>query len=141
MLKMSQPSWGDIKDRIATLNDDIQEIKIPRYLNVEAQLADPTGFVDPISLRFYQGTKAQIQHYSNVRDQFVRFRDSGSSNLGHVFAGSGLFSVKVSARAPSSTPSPTIRDWALISVTPTRAPDNTVSTTGYPTSIYRHSTN
>lgn len=128
MLKMCQPAWCDIEDRIADLDGIIQEHKTASYLSIEAELADPTGFVPPKRLKFYEETKRLIRHYSDIRDQFERFLNSRDTDLGHVFAGSGLFSVKKSTIDPTTTLSPTIRDWALISLSPNRTPDNTVST-------------
>lgn len=48
-----------------------------------------------------------------------------STHLGHVYAGSRLFSVKESALTNGREC--TIRDWALISVVPERIGDNMVS--------------
>lgn len=127
ILKLFQPSCSDIKTLIAHLDDKIRVVKHPDFWRIEADLADPTGFVTPVEVRNHRADKETLSYLTRKRAEFDGFLRSGANYLGHVFAGSGFWSAKRRSTI-DDTPDLSIRDWALVDIAPNREPDNTVST-------------
>jgi hypothetical protein len=124
-LKVCQPSLGDLRRRIAEQRKKIEDYETPDFQKMEEDLANGE-FIVPKQLTKHNVFKGLVNREKELQAQFEDFLNGGNTHLGHVFAGSGLYSAKKSATIQSSE-LPSIRDWALVDVEDARMGDNTVS--------------
>lgn len=126
LLKMWQPSWQDIKMRIAQIDNElIDDLETSEFQQMEQDIENGE-FILPFLLREHRAKKTLVDQKKELKANLEDFLGSGKTHLGHVFAGSGMNSVKSSA-ATDSSERPSIRDWALIDVKSERMGDNKAS--------------
>lgn len=125
ILKMCQPSWYDVENRISEIDQVIEGIETPEFLKMEQDILNEE-FILPFLLRDHRTKKKIVDQRKEQMANFENFMEDGRIHLGHVFAGSGMYSAKRST-ATYGDERPTIRDWALIRVKPERLGDNKAS--------------
>ncbi|KXG45491.1 uncharacterized protein PGRI_040400 [Penicillium griseofulvum] len=119
ILKVDQPSLGDIEQTIAAIDKNITAYRTKDFLELEAaKKAIDEGqdeWMPDSAVRLYEGMASHLRILEAARQPFATMRDNGTYFLGYVAAGSGLY------RTRGTNAEDAVRmDWALINITPDR---------------------
>lgn len=117
-LKLDMPSLLDHLDTMKTYKDVIQSRETEDHKSVRRRVQDPDDFVPLYQSKAFERDEKFIVERKTVVRTAENFFESGSEQLGSVFASSGLC---LSRSSNASV------DWALLEMNPTRASINYVS--------------
>lgn len=117
ILKMCQPSWQDVKSRIAELKEDIEAtkariegIEYPEFQQMEQDIENGEFNVPRrITTCKYRAYAKALNQQRELKANLEGFSKSENTHLGHVFAGSGMYWVRSSATTDGDE-RPSIRD-------------------------------
>lgn len=130
LLRVDQPSIGDLETAISSLDKIIAEVETQDHkdLGVRIKLADANpenALVTDYERKMFDRMEALLAQLRKEKTAFKQYLDPRKRYLGEVVFGSGLNrTCRPTHRTEDSVPS--IRDWALIRITPDRKGENKV---------------